>query len=391
MIRKLRYLNWNIFIPYIILVITGVVLVYSASSYILLINGFNPATYGMKQAMYAVMAFVIGAFIFSLKLNVFKNKKTIMWALVISLALLGFLVILKIFKGEAAAVNGAVGWINLGFMNLQPVEVAKLGLVLYLAFVLDKRDGTLISGQIWENLMHPLILTGLMMMLVIVEPDFGGTAILFLIAFVMVLVSGIPTKIALKMLLALALFVIGGFCLIIWWNPKFLQEKYQFQRLLAFLHPFKLEKDAGAQLVNSYYAIHNGSLFGVGLGNSMQKKGYLPEPYTDFILSVTAEEIGVVGAIIILFVLFYLMWQIMEVGVHAESQFNALVCYGIMTIILSETVFNVGALLGLLPITGVTLPFISYGGSSMIILTICIGLVLNISANEKIRKIAKEG
>ena len=391
MIRKLRYLNWNILIPYIILVITGVVLVYSASSYILLINGFNPATYGMKQAMYAVMAFVIGAFIFSLKLNVFKNKKTIMWALVISLALLGFLVILKIFKGEAAAVNGAVGWINLGFMNLQPVEVAKLGLVLYLAFVLDKRDGTLISGQIWENLMHPLILTGLMMMLVIVEPDFGGTAILFLIAFVMVLVSGIPTKIALKMLLALALFVIGGFCLIIWWNPKFLQEKYQFQRLLAFLHPFKLEKDAGAQLVNSYYAIHNGGLFGVGLGNSMQKKGYLPEPYTDFILSVTAEEIGVVGAIIILFVLFYLMWQIMEVGVHAESQFNALVCYGIMTIILSETVFNVGALLGLLPITGVTLPFISYGGSSMIILTICIGLVLNSSSNEKIRKIAKEG
>ena len=115
----------------------------------------------------------------------------------------------------------------------------------------------------------------------------------------------------------------------------------------------------------------------------MQKRGYLPEPYTDFILSITAEELGVIGAIVIISLLFFLMWRIMEVGIHADSQFNALVCFGMVTMIFTETLFNVGAVLGLLPITGVTLPFISYGGSSMIVLTAALGLVLNISAAEK--------
>lgn len=115
----------------------------------------------------------------------------------------------------------------------------------------------------------------------------------------------------------------------------------------------------------------------------MQKRGYLPEPYTDFILSITAEELGVIGAIVIITLLFFLMWRIMEVGIHANSQFNALVCFGVVTMIFTETLFNVGAVLGLLPITGVTLPFISYGGSSMIVLTAALGLVLNISAAEK--------
>ncbi len=115
----------------------------------------------------------------------------------------------------------------------------------------------------------------------------------------------------------------------------------------------------------------------------MQKRGYLPEPYTDFILSITAEELGVIGAIVIITLLFFLMWRIMEVGIHADSQFNALVCFGVVTMIFTETLFNVGAVLGLLPITGVTLPFISYGGSSMIVLTAALGLVLNISAAEK--------
>ena len=228
------------------------------------------------------------------------------------------------------------------------------------------------------------------MCLVIVEPDFGGTAILFMIVLVMFSVSGVPTSIALRWLLGIIVIVAAVVVLIIIWNPKFLQESYQFQRLMSFLHPFELEKKGGAQLVNSYYAIHNGGLVGVGLGNSMQKRGYLPEPYTDFILSIAAEEIGTLGAIAILGLLFYLMWSIMEVGLYATSQFNALVCFGVTTILFTETIFNVGAVLGLLPITGVTLPFISYGGSSMIVLTSCVALVLNISANEKIKKHMEE-
>ena len=385
--RKVHYLNYNIFIPYLLLVIMGVILVYSASSDILLQNGFKPSTYGIKQAIFAAVAFFIfGIPFFALKLEVFKNKKFVMYFLLISLAMLAFLVGLKIVKGSSAAVNGAVGWINLGFINLQPLEVAKLSFVLYLAYVLDRRDGKLVKGHIWSNLAHPALMTAIMMALVIVEPDFGGTAILFMIALVMFSVSGIPASLAIRWLIAIVIAVFAVFFLVIFWNPKFLQTSYQFQRLLSFLHPFELERKGGAQLVNSYYAIHNGGLFGVGLGNSMEKRGYLPEPYTDFILSITAEELGVIGAILIIGLLFYLMWNIMEVGIHATSQFNALVCFGVTTIIFTESLFNIGAVVGLLPITGVTLPFISYGGSSMIVLTCCIALVLNISTNEKIKK-----
>lgn len=384
--RKLRYLNYRIFIPYLILVVVGIVLVYSASSDILLVNGFKPNVYGIRQAIYAVVAFLFfGVPFFALKIKVFKSPKFVAGFLIICILMLVWLVFLRFFH-SSAAVNGAVGWINLGFMNLQPLEVTKLALVIYLAYVLDRQDGKFTRGRIKTNLSHPAILAAFLMCLVIVEPDLGGTAILFMITLVMFSVSGIPAKLALTWLIGIAFFIGLVVLLIIIWNPEFLQKSYQLQRLMSFLHPFELEKKGGAQLVNSYYAIHNGGILGVGLGNSMEKRGYLPEPYTDFILSITAEEIGVILTILLVGLLFYLMLEIMNVGIHAVSQFDALICFGVATIIFTEAFFNIGAVLGLLPITGVTLPFISYGGSSMIVLTAAIGLVLNVSANEKMLK-----
>lgn len=382
--QKLRYLDYSILIPYLILSTIGVIMVYSASSDILLVNGFSPSVYMKRQIIYFVAAFLFfGIPCFALKLKIFKNRKFVMSYLGISFLMLFFLIVLKVISHGKAAINGAVGWINLGFINIQPLEVAKLSLVLYLAFVLSRRDGKFVPGQIWHNLFGPTVISFMMIGLVILEPDFGGSAILFMIVFVMYSVSGIPTKLAVYWLIGLFIGIVLLMLVLLVWTPGFIKDSYQFQRLLAFVHPFKLEKTGGAQLVNSYYAIHNGGLFGVGLGNSMQKRGYLPEPYTDFILSITAEELGVIGAIVIITLLFFLMWRIMEVGIHANSQFNALVCFGVVTMIFTETLFNVGAVLGLLPITGVTLPFISYGGSSMIVLTAALGLVLNISAAEK--------
>ena len=384
--RKLRYLNYRIFIPYLILVALGIVLVYSASSDILLVNGFKPSVYGIRQAIYALVAFLFfGIQFFALKIKVFKSPKFVAGFLIICILMLLWLVFLRFFH-SSAAVNGAVGWINLGFINLQPLEVTKLALVIYLAYVLDHRDGKLVKGKIKDNLSHPAILAAFLMCLVIVEPDLGGTAILFMITLVMFSVSGIPARLALTWLIGIALVIGLVVLIIIIWNPEFLQKSYQFQRLMSFLHPFELERKGGAQLVNSYYAIHNGGVLGVGLGNSMQKRGYLPEPYTDFILSITAEEVGVILTILLVGLLFYLMLEIMNVGIHAVSQFDALICFGVATIIFTEAFFNIGAVLGLLPITGVTLPFISYGGSSMIVLTAAIGLVLNVSANEKMLK-----
>ena len=385
--QKFQHLDYKILVPYLLLIVFGILMVYSASSDILLVNGFKPATYGIRQAVYAFIAiFLFATVTFLLRLEIFKSRRFVAGFLGISMLLLLYLVLLKFIKGDAAAINGAVGWIDLKFIKIQPLEIAKLALVIYLAYYLDRHDGLMRRGQIFENLSRPAILAGIMMILVFLEPDLGGTAILAMIVIVMFSVSGVPAKNALTWLFVIILGVLLVVLLLIKWDPAFLQKKYQYQRLMSFLHPFELEQKGGAQLVNSYYAIHNGGLFGVGLGNSMQKRGYLPEPYTDFILAIIAEEIGVVGAIAILALLFYLMWSIMDVGIHAESQFNALVCFGVATIIFTETLFNVGAVLGLLPITGVTLPFISYGGSSLIVLSTSIGLVLNIAANERIKK-----
>ncbi|MHC6246552.1 FtsW/RodA/SpoVE family cell cycle protein [Lactobacillus delbrueckii] len=378
-----KYFDYRIFIVYLLLMTIGVIAVYSASSEILLINGFKATVYGQKQLIYAFFGVIICLSCYSINLEYLRRGKLLLWLLAI---VAGLLVYVRLF---GQAVNGAKGWINLGPINIQPLELAKLVLLLYLARMLAKADGRLVRGHIVSQLLPTAIVAGLLMFLVLIEPDFGGTAILFCLVLIMYSVSGIPTGYALLSLIGITILVVGGFSLIVAWNPSFLQDVYVYKRFIAFLHPFKTAANEGAQLVNSYYAIHNGGLFGLGLGNSIQKRGYLPEPYTDFILSIIAEEVGSLGALVVLGLLFYLMILIMERGVKAQSQYSTLICFGVTAIIFFQTLFNVGAVLGLMPITGVTLPFISYGGSSLWVLSAAIGLVLNVTAEEKIRQEAQ--
>jgi cell division protein FtsW len=375
-----QYFDYRIFIVYLLLMTIGVIAVYSASSEILLIHGFKATVYGQKQLLYAFFGVLICLACYSINLDYLRRGKLLLWLLVIVADLL---VYVRLF---GQAVNGAKGWINLGPINIQPLELAKLVLTLYLARMLAKADGRLVRGHIISQLLPTAIIAGVLMILVLIEPDFGGTAILFCLVLIMYSVSGIPTGYVLLSIIGITVLVVGGFSLIVAWNPSFLQDVYVYKRFIAFLHPFKTAANEGAQLVNSYYAIHNGGLFGLGLGNSIQKRGYLPEPYTDFILSIIAEEVGSLGALVVLGLLFYLMILIMERGVKAQSQYSTLICFGVTAIIFFQTLFNVGAVLGLMPITGVTLPFISYGGSSLWVLSAAIGLVLNVTAEEKIRQ-----
>lgn len=375
-----QYFDYRIFIVYLLLMTIGVIAVYSASSEILLIHGFKATVYGQKQLLYAFFGVLICLACYSINLDYLRRGKLLLWLLVIVADLL---VYVRLF---GQAVNGAKGWINLGPINIQPLELAKLVLTLYLARMLAKADGRLVRGHIISQLLPTAIIAGVLMILVLIEPDFGGTAILFCLVLIMYSVSGIPTGYILLSIIGITVLVVGGFSLIVAWNPSFLQDVYVYKRFIAFLHPFKTAANEGAQLVNSYYAIHNGGLFGLGLGNSIQKRGYLPEPYTDFILSIIAEEVGSLGALVVLGLLFYLMILIMERGVKAQSQYSTLICFGVTAIIFFQTLFNVGAVLGLMPITGVTLPFISYGGSSLWVLSAAIGLVLNVTAEEKIRQ-----
>ncbi|MDO4912169.1 MAG: FtsW/RodA/SpoVE family cell cycle protein [Lactobacillus sp.] len=385
-IKKNSYLNYQILIPYFILLLLGCLFVYSASSDILLLNHLKTTAYLFKQIVYDLFAIFVLYVTYRVKLQLFRSKKFVKAMILLSLALLFYLVLLRIVKGSAAAVNGAVGWINLGPINIQPVEIAKLSLTIYLAFLVDKRIDKINQLKILEAWSNPLVIVILMLFMTLLQPDIGGAAILGMVTLILFTTSGIPVRLALTLILITVFGVITLLFIAGTINPDLFPHSYQIQRFLAFAHPFKLEKTSGAQLVNSYYAIHNGGLFGVGIGNSMQKQGYLPEPYTDFILSIIAEEIGVLGAIIIISLIFFIIWKTLEIATSATNQFNALICFGVATMLFTETLFNVGALLGLLPITGVTLPFISYGGSSVIVLSFGLGLVLNISAYEQIKK-----
>lgn len=386
--EKLRRLDPWILIPYLLLVVIGIIMVYSASSGELIASNLSPTMYLKRQAIFAVVGLIGAALTYIFPAHFWYSKGTVMIAVISTLGLLLLLRLISHFN-PSAAQNGAVGWINVGPFNIQPVEIAKLTLVLYFAYILGRREKKLINKRPGQVFAAPLALTAVFIFLTLIQPDLGGALILAFITVVLIGASGVAWWFTvLGGVVILALFGISvNFIGHLNKSSLFLKisglQLYQLDRFRSFLHPFQLEQHGGAQLVNSYYAINNGGWFGRGLGNSIQKLGYLPEPYTDFILSITAEELGIVGATLILILLGFLIVRSLLIGMRSRNTYHMLVCYGVSAILFVQTFINVGGLLGLIPITGVTLPFISYGGSSIIILSICMGLVLNISATEK--------
>ena len=215
-----QYFDYWIFIVYLLLMTIGVIAVYSASSEILLIHGFKATVYGQKQLLYAFFGVLICLACYSINLDYLRRGKLLLWLLVIVADLL---VYVRLF---GQAVNGAKGWINLGPINIQPLELAKLVLTLYLARMLAKADGRLVRGHIISQLLPTAIIAGGLMILVLIEPDFGGTAILFCLVLIMYSVSGIPTGYVLLSIIGITILVVGGFSLIVAWNPSFLQDVY---------------------------------------------------------------------------------------------------------------------------------------------------------------------
>ncbi|MGR3741923.1 FtsW/RodA/SpoVE family cell cycle protein [Companilactobacillus sp. DQM5] len=386
MSSKFRYLDYWILIPYLILLGIGIVMVYSASFDTVMVHGGAASSYFIKQMMYASIGLVSCVIVFMLKINKLKSLKLIQFFLFITIILLIYLLIRKKID-PTSAINGASAWINVGFFNIQPLEIAKLTLILYFSFIFSRRQERLVPGNIIQELSGPLIIGFVILLLVIFQPDFGGTGILFFIGIVLISTSGIPKK---SMALMNAVWIIPMsivYYVLTHNHFAFLQKYYQYRRFMAFKNPFKYESGIGSQLVNSLYAINNGGWFGVGLGNSIQKRGYLPEPYTDFILSITSEELGFVGVLLILGLLFTIMFRCIQIGIKSTDTFRSLLVFGVAAMLFAQTFLNVGGLLGLIPLTGVTLPFISYGGSSLIILSISIGIVLNVSASEKFQEV----
>lgn len=362
-------------VPYLILCLIGIVMVYSSSAAIQMQNGGTPQGYLIKQSIYVVLGIIVLIFCANFPLEHYRHRRFLQDSTIVMGALL--VIVLAIGK----AVNGAKGWLNFGPVNIQPVEFCKLYFILYLA---DRMARTHQKGKLLmkgESSRGALILATIYLLLILAQPDTGGFAINVCIIGVMFIACdvrswwkavGIVIGFPLAVYFGLQLAIVNGW----------IHGGYRIQRFIAFMNPFGNASGSGSQLVNSYYAISNGGVFGVGLGNSIQKMGYLPEPNTDFIMSIASEELGLVGVSLILGLLLCLICRIILIGVRSRSLYQTLICYGTATFMMVETFFNIGGVLGLLPITGVTFPFISYGGSSMLVLSSAVGIVMNISIQQ---------
>ncbi|WCG22582.1 FtsW/RodA/SpoVE family cell cycle protein [Vagococcus lutrae] len=375
--RKSMYIDYGILIPYLFLSITGIIMVYSATSYNLVMAGLPESSAAVKQGIFFVIGLVLVGLIYKMKTSFLKNKKLIMTA-VVSISLL--LVLTLIFAEE---VKGARAWLSIGPIQIQPAEFLKIILIWFLADVMSTKQQQIVSN-FYEAMKRPLMIVGMLIFLVLIQPDTGGAAILVLMVSIMLLASGISYWYGI-------LFAGGGIALsslvieaVVLSKGKIFPKKmqYVYKRFETFRNPFGDAYGDGHQMINSYYAMFNGGLFGLGLGNSIQKKGFLPEAQNDFIFSIVVEELGVIAAIFILLVLLFLILRIMMIGIKSNDTFNSLICIGFAGLLLIQTFVNVGGITGIIPLTGVTFPFVSQGGSSLLTLSIGIGFVLNIRADE---------
>ncbi|MDT2595927.1 FtsW/RodA/SpoVE family cell cycle protein [Enterococcus dongliensis] len=384
-IKKRHFLDYSILIPYLILTVIGLIFVYSSTSYLLITNDANPASLVMNQGIFWVLSLIMISLMYKMKTDVLKSQQLIIVATYFIFALL----IVVFFIGDE--VNGAKGWIRIGSFSMQPAEYLKIMVVWYLSYILSKRQET-IQDNFVTDIKRPLILVFAMIFLVAVQPDMGNAAIITLLALVLLLASGINWVIS---LIVGGVGIVGSFLAIEFltrFGSAILPEKLQYivSRFESFKNPFKYELDQGHQMVNGYYAMFNGGWFGRGLGNSIEKKGFLSEAHTDFIFSIVIEEVGLIGALIILAILIFMIARIYLVGIRSKKPFNSLICIGIGSLLLLQVFINLGGILGIIPLTGITFPFLSQGGNSLLVLSVGVAFALNISADEKRTKLAIE-
>lgn len=399
-IEKKHLLNYSILLPYLILSVLGLIIVYSTTSATLVNYGLNPFKSMITQGAFWIISLLAILFIYRLRLNFLKNSKILTGVLFIEVILL---LIARFFTQE---VNGAHGWIVIGPVSFQPAEYLKILVIWFLAFTFSRRQRSIavydyqaLTRRRWwprhaSDFTDWRLICLALIGLVAAQPDLGNAAIIVLTVLIMITVSGIGYRwfsaIFLSITAASALFlgiigVVGVETM-----AKVPVFGYVAKRFSAFYNPFKDLTDSGHQLAHSYYAMSNGGWFGMGLGNSIEKRGYLPEATTDFVFSIVMEEFGMIGACLILALVFFLILRIILVGVKAKNAFNAMMAIGVGGMMLMQVFVNIGGISGLIPSTGVTFPFLSQGGNSLLVLSVAIALVLNIDANEKRMEIIEE-
>lgn len=389
-IDKRHLLNYSILIPYMILSVIGLIIVYSTTSPSLIQAGASGFSMAINQGLFWIASLLAITILYRMKMSFLKNGSFI------TLIIFVEIILLLLSRFVTKTVNGAHGWLIIGQFSVQPAEYLKIILIWFLAYRFSKKqkeieiyDYQALTLNQWlpKAFNDWRIIVALLIGIVAMMPDLGNATILFLTVIIMVAVSGIGYRwfsTMLGVILGSSGLVLASIWLIgVERVAKMPLFGYVAKRFSAFFNPFNDLSGSGHQLANSYYAMSNGGWFGLGLGNSIEKRGYLPEAHTDFVFSIVIEELGFFGASLILALLFFLILRIILVGIRAKDPFNSMMALGIGGMFLTQTFINIGGISGLIPSTGVTFPFLSQGGNSLLVLSVAIAFVLNIDANER--------
>ena len=361
--RKIIDFDISLGLVAIILSAVGLVFIYSASSYSAEVQLGDSFHYVKTQglALFVGVLFMAGMTFVDLR----KVKKVALPIYIVSLVLLT-LVFLPVLGVES---YGAKRWLNLGFFTIQPSEYAKFGMVIMLAKVMADK-----GADTFPKLMLLFLIGGAVALLLILEPNMSITICVVLVLVLMIFVGGAK----LKHLIAIGLPVLAAGVALIFSEP------YRIRRLLAFVDPWASPLDEGYQLIQSYYALGSGGLFGVGIGNSRQKYLFLPFAESDFILSVVGEEIGFIGILLVVALFLFIVVKGWMVAVRAKDRFSSYLATGIIAVLAVQTALNIAVVCGAIPPTGLPLPFVSAGGSSLVAYLMAIGLLMNVSRQSKI-------
>ena len=355
---KLPPLDLPFLVLVVLVLISGLVMLFSASYAAGLADEGDSMFYIKKQVFAAIIGLIA---MFAASSFNYKVYRKLAWVA----AAVSVLLLILVFPMGVAA-NGAKRWIHLG-ITFQPSEIAKIGMILILAHVITKyydKMSTFMNG-----IVIPLGITGVFALLVIIEPHLSGALLLAIIGAVMVFVGGANWKHLLLCFLVMLLLVVLVVSM----------TSYMGKRVNAWLDPWSDPQGEGYQIIQSLYAIGSGGFMGLGLGNSQQKYGYLPEAHNDYIFSIACEELGFVGAVAIILMFALLVWRGFRIALKAKDKFGCLVCVGIMTQVGAQTLLNIAVVSNAIPSTGISLPFFSYGGTSLVLLLFEMGIVLNVS------------
>jgi len=346
----------------LILVTFGTVMIYSASSVIAEERFGNGYHFIKKQMFFVVLG--LGAMAIFARIPYYHLRKVAYLSILLSVSLLSLLLVTQL----GVSAGGATRWLNVGVFSFQVTEMVKVSLVLFLAHFLARKEERV--REFRRGFLIPVMTTGVIIVLVLLQPDFGTAVVLAMILILMLYLAG--SRILHLGTLAAVLIPVG-FMLIVY-------KGYRLERLLSFLDPWRDPANSGFHIIQSLISFGSGEIFGVGLGNSMQKLFYLPEPHTDFILSIIAEESGFIGVTIVVLLFAILIFKGFLISYKAPDLFGSLLASGLTIVIALGASINMAAVTGLIPTKGLALPFLSYGGTSLIMSLTAVGALLNISS-----------